>query len=244
MYELYLAHHGVLGMKWGVRRYQSYSTVPRKSGNVGKEIGEAKKWKNGRADNKKRRYSYARKGGTIEKGSKVMRIAVEEKDPTYGDKKHVSVTKSDHKKWNRYLTPANEAAGRSVYEKEYTAISDIKVASDKEVGKVFYDKFIRSEKADVSMKAVMESQALANRVPAYRNTYIGSHVDKSTASIDATLNVAFQTETGKAFVNEMWKQGYGAISDAHGRNNSRDPLIILKPDRQMIETNSKKISRR
>ena len=37
----YLAHYGVEGMHWGVRRYQPYSTVPRKSGKSGKEVGLA-----------------------------------------------------------------------------------------------------------------------------------------------------------------------------------------------------------
>lgn len=39
----YIEHHGVMGMKWGIRRYQSYSQVPRKSGEGGKEQGLAKK---------------------------------------------------------------------------------------------------------------------------------------------------------------------------------------------------------
>lgn len=38
-----LAHYGILGMRWGIRRFQPYSVRGRKSGKRGKEIGEARK---------------------------------------------------------------------------------------------------------------------------------------------------------------------------------------------------------
>lgn len=41
--DYHLSHHGILGMKWGIRRFQPYSVHPRKGGASGKEVGDAKK---------------------------------------------------------------------------------------------------------------------------------------------------------------------------------------------------------
>lgn len=43
MTDDFLAHYGVLNMHWGIRRYQPYSLIPRKSGKGGKELGAAKR---------------------------------------------------------------------------------------------------------------------------------------------------------------------------------------------------------
>ncbi len=45
MYNGYLAHHGIKGQKWGIRRFQAYGSggYDRKGGETGQVVGEAKK---------------------------------------------------------------------------------------------------------------------------------------------------------------------------------------------------------
>lgn len=88
-----LQHYGVLGMHWGIRRYQPYSTTgPRKGGKTGKEVGEAansklgqKKSKSGLSEGQKKALKYAAIGLGVAAAAGVGYIAWQKYGRQYVD---------------------------------------------------------------------------------------------------------------------------------------------------------------
>ena len=63
----------------------------------------------------------------IPKGTRLGRVSITTKDPTYDNKKYVSYTEKDHKEWEKYLGENNRVSGRDTYNLMYKTTKDIKV---------------------------------------------------------------------------------------------------------------------
>lgn len=212
--ELY--HFGIKGQKWGIRRYQnedgSYT-----------ELG-------------KERYSdrrmYKSRGGTMKKGTIVSRVLVNNKDDvTYDNKKYVSHTPKDNEKWEDLFKNYYKYETSTVM---YQLLDDVKIASNREAGKVFVKDVLKK----IGPKKVVEESRMARyRLHGSRNPKYYYKDFKSYGEM-GSYNLAMQTEIGKAYVDALLKRGYQGVSDVHGQNTAKDPLIIFNPDKHFKKIHS------
>ena len=206
-----LMHHGIKGQKWGVRRYQN------PDGSLTEE---------GRRRLFTEKNLYRKNGETyLREGSIVKRVSVNRPDTTYDNKKYVSISQKDHDKWEKYFGASYLKAGMATFNQEYKTNKELKVLPSFTQGKLFTHMMINDP--------IFSQFAIVDIENANKFLHLKPSNDPAE---NISRNIAAQTKTGKDFVDTIRSLGYDAVIDTHGRNVSKNPLIVFDPDVNLTKT--------
>lgn len=203
----YLSHHGVLGMKWGIRRYQSYSTVPRKSGKGGTEIGTARKKTDKKAGAQKESYfrEAFQTGDDFEitPGSRIYRSTVEEENE-FRDRMYVSLTREDANRY-AYFTDV----GIMNYVDEYTPKLSLKICGFEEASKILSEVYKLPYK-----KREPREIPFAFEASDYFDLTEGDFETRSDKKVFNAIDVMNNnTLDPKPYIEALKKKGYDGVVD-------------------------------
>jgi hypothetical protein len=244
VYGKFLAHHGVLGQKWGVRRFQNKDGSLTPEGR--KRLEKAYKgsaWE--RSDKEYYKYQdmsrekYGLDKNIIKKGTEIHRIA-NEKEPIDKKEKYVSITDNDYHSYREMQDMLGIDYNKPWGNYTYIAKHDLKIANADEVMNHVLEKY-----GDVKLKNLVKTNeefsggGFGN--PSYK--YKKEYKDKDHVEIDderdymghvhgeVTTKIHEIMTTNTSEVSKYFKEkGYDGLVDIEDFNTVAEyPVILTTP---------------
>ena len=227
-YELY--HHGIKGMRWGVRRYQNKDGTLTEAG-------------------KKRVSNYAvsedSSDFTLNKGTKFQRVGSKNETDNDG-RTYVSFGKLDNARYVSYYDSLN-----ATHKLELTALSDVKVAKGKSLIDTYVDMLGDKTPSELASTVTpiyvngketrysksRRKEALSDYKNAWKNQ---ESFDKSFKQF--SQNLMSDTAISKEYFNRLSRKGYQAMYDYNDRNAADNPLIVFNRKNTLKTTRMSEIS--
>lgn len=259
--ELY--HHGIKGMKWGVRRYQNYDGSLTDAG-------------------RKRQMKQLGGNGeiTLAKGTEFGRVSKNsEGDNTAGSKLYVNPDKDEREVYKHMIGSSRIMENGKAYVHKYVANNDITIPSIKTQSKIelnlLKDADVRKEMIDSLMKKGYSREEAAKVVKPINmgieylkaspwllaapfNPIIGAMAftqpvanrNRQLSLVRNSIGDANNKRMNEKFESELKAKGYNAYRDTNDRRNGvgtssgmRKSLVVIDPDKNIRLSSSRELSK-